>query len=82
MDVGQKIAADLMDEACLPEALVSNGVDRALRERIAFAVNRERDDLRNVLVAALYNEPNGVDLVSRLTTYALSKRTKQPQIGS
>ena len=47
MNVGQKIAADLMDEACLPEVLVANGVDKALRERIAFAVNRERDDLNN-----------------------------------
>lgn len=30
-------------------------------------------DLRNVLKAALYNEPNGADLVYRLTTFALAK---------
>lgn len=31
-------------------------------------------DIRNVLKAALYNEPNGVDLVYRLTTFALKER--------
>jgi len=31
-------------------------------------------DLRNVLKAALYNEPNGADLVYRLTTFALKER--------
>ena len=79
MNIGQKVAADIMDEACLPEVLVTNGVDRALRERIALAVNRERDDLRNVLVAALYNEPNGIDLVNRLTTYAMQQRLQAPK---
>lgn len=39
---------------------------------------REReDDLRNVLKAALYLESGGIDLVHRLTTYAVNNR-KQP----
>lgn len=31
-------------------------------------------DHKNVLKAALYNEPNGIDLVHRLTTFALAAR--------
>lgn len=31
-------------------------------------------DLKNVLRAALYTEPNGVDLVHRLTTFAIEHR--------
>lgn len=34
----RKTADDIMDEACLPEAFVANGVDKALRERIALAI--------------------------------------------
>lgn len=33
-------------------------------------------DHKNVLKAALYNEPDGIDLVNRLTAYAISERSK------
>jgi len=32
------IAANIMDNACLPKSLVDNGVDKALREAIAKAI--------------------------------------------
>lgn len=35
------------------------------------------EDHKNVLKAALYNEPGGIELVNRLTTYALRQRTER-----
>lgn len=35
---------------------------------------RVEADHKNVLKAALYNEPNGIDLVKRLTTFAVEAR--------
>ena len=36
----RQTANDIMDEACLPEALVANGVDRAIRDRIVLALEQ------------------------------------------
>ena len=36
----RKVAADIMDAACLPEALVKAGVDRAIRDSIVTALER------------------------------------------
>lgn len=38
----EQIAADIMDNACLPEKLVKMGVDAALRRSIAEAIRKER----------------------------------------
>jgi hypothetical protein len=35
-------AANIMDNACLPEALIKNGVDKALRGDIAQAIAQAR----------------------------------------
>lgn len=40
-------------------------------------LRRVEEDHKNVLRAALYNEPNGADLVNRLTTWALNQRSKR-----
>lgn len=37
-------AKDIMDNACLPETLVANGVDRSLREAIAEALDKHAAD--------------------------------------
>ena len=40
-----------------------------------YELMRQSDaDLRHVLFAALHNEPDGIDLVHRLTTYAVNQR--------
>lgn len=39
-------------------------------------LRRVEEDHKNVLKAALHNEPNGIDLVHRLTTYAIRERRK------
>lgn len=36
----RKIANDIMDEACLPEAFAKNGLDKAIRDRIVSAVEQ------------------------------------------
>lgn len=40
-DIWQR-AHDIMDDACLPEILVTNGTDRAIRDAIALALLSER----------------------------------------
>lgn len=40
-DIWQK-AHDIMDDACLPGSLVTNGTDRAIRDSIARAILAER----------------------------------------
>jgi hypothetical protein len=40
-------------------------------------LRRVEEDLRNILKAALYFEKDGVSLVNRLTTYAISYRLTQ-----
>lgn len=63
-------------------------LQRATRRRPAVDVCKDRlteierlrrveEDHKDVLKAALYNEPNGVELVNRLTAYALRQRTAQ-----
>jgi hypothetical protein len=37
-------------------------------------LRRQEIDYKNVLRAALYNEPNGIELVNRLTTFAIEQR--------
>lgn len=39
----EQIAANIMDEACLPEPLIKNGVDRAIRASIATALREARN---------------------------------------
>ena len=51
----RKAAADIMDQACLPVALVKNGVDKCLRINIAAALAKvERDTFKRAaeIVAA------------------------------
>ena len=53
------------------------GAAALLVERAGEEIARLRlveEDHKNVLKAALYIEPQGIDLVNRLTTYALSQR--------
>jgi hypothetical protein len=50
-----------------------------LAHNAAVEIERLRqveEDHKNVLKAALHNEPNGIDLVHRLTTYAIRQRSK------
>lgn len=39
----RKVATDIMDNACLPEQLVKNGVDAALRRDMTAALEAERE---------------------------------------
>ena len=39
-------------------------------------LRRVEEDHKNVLKAALHNEPNGIDLVYRLSKYAIRERSK------
>lgn len=48
-----------------------------VRELLA-AYERTREDHINVLAAALYQEVNGIDLVQRLTAFALKQRGQPP----
>lgn len=43
---GMAKAADIMDQACLPETLITNGLDAALREDIAAALSQAYEDGR------------------------------------
>lgn len=51
-------------------------------KRLGAELERSRQDLKNVLWAALYGEENGVELVNRLTTYALKQRPQAPRNGT
>jgi hypothetical protein len=44
-------------------------------------LRKVQTDYHNVLKAALYLEPDGIDLVNRLTTYAISERSVPHQGG-
>ena len=58
-----------------PEMGQSRIAEFAADARALFTAYEElRQDHINVLKAALYQEPDGVALVNRLTTYALKER--------
>lgn len=40
----RKIADDIMAEACLPRALIDNGVHKAIRDAIVEALEREHTE--------------------------------------
>lgn len=57
---------------------IALGRDVQLMEAAASEIERllrVEEDHKNVMKAALYNEPNGIDLAHRLSTYAISART-------
>lgn len=57
--------------------ITDDGKTAEMLEDAADEIERLRnveEDHKNVLKAALYNEPNGIDLVKRLTYFAISNR--------
>lgn len=60
-DRAREIARDIMDNACLPEPCISNGIDRAMRKTIAealqsYGAEREREGIRKAAKAARNSE--------------------------
>jgi hypothetical protein len=80
---------DIVDrlEDLLKQATVERShyyVGRCAKDAIAEIkqLRLANEDHKNVLKAALYNEPNGVELVNRLTAYALSQRKTAEATGN
>jgi len=54
----RKRADEIMDQACLPEVMVKNGLDKALRESIALAIRDAQEIERVDMVNFIRTRPH------------------------